>query len=202
MSENDTTIPLTAGITLWIDRDRILSPVDDAQVRRARMLFDRATQLEELQFVVDHLVTNAGDRAERHLDRILEPLGWNCKMRSVDTAEVAAAIVALAGAVDEGRLANTLEVAKMEMHKWWGRREEIAARDVRAATAAIAPGPDPVAQGDQPRAPAASGEDPARDRRHGGEVRAVVSVEHVDDPGLGRRILHWIDQLIATHGGS
>jgi hypothetical protein len=41
----------------------------------------------------------------------------------------------------------------------------------------------------------------AGDPRRGEEVRAVVTVEHVDDPGLGRRVLRWMERLVATHGG-
>jgi hypothetical protein len=131
MSENftSTTLTITNGLTLILDGEHMRDAISEAQLERARLVFDRTAQLAELHAIVRRLFDDAGDQAERHFDRILEALGWS-STRHANVAELAAAIETLAEQVVEGpRLALGLEVAQLEQHKWWGRREEIRARE-------------------------------------------------------------------------
>jgi hypothetical protein len=41
----------------------------------------------------------------------------------------------------------------------------------------------------------------AGDPRRDADIRAVVTVEHVNDAELAGRLRRWIDRLVATHGG-
>jgi hypothetical protein len=129
MSENHQSITLAPGIDLQIDRDRVLDVIAENQIVRACLVFDRDAQLTELSTIVQHLVEDAGAESERHLDRILEALGWSAT-RTATIAELAAAVETIAKEVVDGpALALGLEVAQLEQHKWWGRREEIRARE-------------------------------------------------------------------------
>jgi hypothetical protein len=131
MSENLThTATLTDGLTLILDGNRMNDAISEAQIERARLVFDRTAQLVELRTIVRGLF-DAGDQAERHLRRILEALGWSCNRTNAKASELAAAIETLAEEVVDGpRLALGLQIAQLEQHKWWGRREEIEAAEV------------------------------------------------------------------------
>jgi hypothetical protein len=122
MSESNITITIAPGLELVVGPDA--AGVSERQIERARLLFDRKRLIDGIRFVVDHLHA-AGDDAATHLRVILEMVGWISNRRDNDISMLASSIMALVEEViveDLTRLGDVLEIAELEMHKWWGRR--------------------------------------------------------------------------------